>query len=237
LREELGVAFDAVAGHSVGEYAAYIAAEVLEPEDGLRLVHARAQAMAAACTTVDGTMAAIIGMDEEPLRAACTAATLDGSSVELANLNAPGQLIVSGARDAIARVADHAKAAGARRVMPLNVGGPFHSVYMQSAAERLSPILDQTPFRMAAVPVVLNAGASATRDPDELRQELAVQVYSPVRWIDTLQRLAELGCDRYLEVGPGQVLTGMVRRTLPDARSASFGSIADLPAAAALVST
>jgi [acyl-carrier-protein] S-malonyltransferase len=237
LREELGLAFDAVAGHSVGEYAAYVAADVFDPEDSLRLVHARAQAMAAACAAVDGTMAAVIGIDEEPLRAACSAASVDGSSVEVANLNAPGQLIVSGKRDAVERVAERAKAAGARRVLPLNVGGPFHSVYMRPAAERLNPTLDQTRFSMAAVPVVLNANASATRDPDELRQELAVQVYSPVRWIDTLQRLAELGCDRFLEVGPGQVLTGMVRRTLPDARSASFGSMSDLPAAAALVST
>jgi [acyl-carrier-protein] S-malonyltransferase len=227
--------FAAAAGHSVGEYAAYAAADVFSAETALRLVHARAQAMLAACQAVDGTMAAVIGMDEAPLRSACVEASRNGSSVEVANLNAPGQLIVSGARDAIDRVSDLARAAGARRVLPLNVGGPFHSVYMRSASSTLLPILERAELREARVPLVLNASAEATREPRAMRAELAVQVYSPVRWIESLHRLAALGCDRFLEVGPGTVLAGMIKRTLPDARVASFGSLADLDAARALV--
>ncbi len=229
LHEQLDLVPAAVAGHSVGEFAAYIAADVLDAEAALRLVQVRAQAMAEACKSVDGSMAAVIGLDEPALRAACSEASHDDSLVEVANLNAPGQLVVSGARDAIGRVGETARARGARRLLPLNVGGPFHSVYMRPAADALSRALEETQFRYARVPVVLNATAQPTQDPAQLRRELAVQVYSPVRWVETLLRLAELGCDRFLEVGPGQVLGGLVRRTLPQARVASFGSLADLP--------
>jgi [acyl-carrier-protein] S-malonyltransferase len=235
LRERGPLEVGGVAGHSVGELAAYVAAGVLTPEDALRLVAVRAQAMASACKTVAGTMAAVIGLDEPALRAACDAASRDGSSVEVANLNSPGQLIVSGARDAIERVAEHARAAGARRVLPLNVGGPFHSVYMRPAAARLASAVAETSFSPARVPVVLNASAEVAQDPQALRRELEVQVYSPVRWIDSLQRLAALGCDRFLEIGPGQVLAGLVRRTLPAATVASFGSPGDLRAAESLI--
>jgi [acyl-carrier-protein] S-malonyltransferase len=192
--------------------------------------------MAAACERVDGSMAAVIGLDEAPLRAACMAATHNGSSVQIANLNAPGNLIVSGARDALERLGTFARTAGARRILPLNVSGPFHSSYMQPAAEALTAALAQTEFRRAEVPVVVNATAEPTVDPSALRRELALQVYSPVRWIESLRRLAELGCDRFLEVGPGQVLAGLVRRTLPGVKVASFGSMADLPAARTLLS-
>lgn len=235
LGEECTFEAAAVAGHSVGELAAYVAAGVLDAEAALRLVQVRAQAMAAACASVDGSMAAVLGLDELALRAACTTASRNGSSVEVANLNAPGQLVVSGARDALERVTESARAGGARRVLPLKVGGPFHSVYMRPAAEAVGQALADTPLRRPDIPVVLNASARATQEPDELRDELAVQVYSAVRWTETLQRLAELGCDRFLEVGPGTVLAGLVRRTLPDARVASFGSLADLPEVCSLL--
>jgi [acyl-carrier-protein] S-malonyltransferase len=235
LRARARVEVGAAAGHSVGEYAAYVAADVFDAEAALRLVHARAQAMAAACAHVDGSMAAVIGLDEGPLRAACAGATQNGSSVEIANLNAPGNLIVSGSRDALDRVGAAAKEAGARRVLPLNVGGPFHSVYMRSAADAVSRAIDEVKFRSAGVPVVVNAAAEATQDVAALQRELSVQVYSPVRWVETLQTLAQMGCDRFLEVGPGNVLSGLVRRTLPDVRVANFGSIDDLGAAEALL--
>jgi [acyl-carrier-protein] S-malonyltransferase len=225
----------AVAGHSVGELAAYVAAGVLDAEAALRLVRVRAEAMAAACARVDGSMAAVLGLDEPALRAACTTASKKGSSVEVANLNAPGQLVVSGARDALERVAESARAGGAKRVLPLKVGGPFHSVYMRPAADAVCNALTDTPLRRAEIPVVLNATARATQEPAELGHELAVQIYSAVRWVETLERLAELGCDRFLEVGPGAVLAGLVRRTLPEARVASFGAVSDLPAAHALL--
>jgi [acyl-carrier-protein] S-malonyltransferase len=235
LRSALPNEFGAVAGHSVGEYAAYVAADVFDVETALRLVHIRAQAMAAACQSVDGSMAAIIGLDEAPLREACSVASQNGSSVELANLNAPGNLIVSGERGAIDRLGALAREAGARRVLPLNVGGPFHSTYMRPAAEALRTVLDDLTLRPGRIPVVVNATAEATQEPDALRRELAAQVYSPVRWIESLRTLARLGCDRFLEIGPGSVLAGLVRRTLPDAKVASFGSMSDLPAARALV--
>jgi [acyl-carrier-protein] S-malonyltransferase len=236
LRERLAeVPLAAVAGHSVGEFAAYVAAGVLHAEAALRLVHARAQAMAEACATVDGTMAAVIGLDEDALRAVCVEASQNGSTVELANLNSPGQLIVSGDRAAIERASERARAAGARRVLPLNVGGPFHSVYMRSAAAALDVALTAAEFRAANVPVIANATAEPITSPSELRAELSLQLYSPVRWIDSLQRMHLLGCDRFLEVGPGQVLTGLIRRTLPDVNVASFGSVNDLDAARSLL--
>jgi [acyl-carrier-protein] S-malonyltransferase len=235
LREECVVDVAAVAGHSVGEFAAYVAAGVLDAEAALRLVQVRAQAMAAACASVDGSMSAVIGMDEPALRAACASATENGSSVEVANLNAPGQLVVSGERAALKRVAATARAGGAKRVLPLTVGGPFHSVYMRPAADAVRDALVAAPLRPAEVPVVVNASGEATREPEALRHELSVQIYSTVRWIETLQRLAELGCDQFLEVGPGTVLAGMVRRTLPGARVASFGAVADLPQVCALL--
>lgn len=236
LRSHVALEAEAVAGHSVGEYAAYVAAEVFGAETALQLVHTRAQAMAAACRDADGSMAAVIGLDEAPLRDVCTQVSQNGSSsVEIANYNAPGNLIVSGARDALDRLAEGAKVAGARRVLPLNVGGPFHSVYMRPAADALGQVLQTVDLRPASAPVVLNASAASAQSPDVLREELAVQVYSPVRWIETLQTLAAMGCDRFLEVGPGNVLAGLVRRTLKDVKVASFGSLADLDAAEAVL--
>ena len=122
-----------------------------------------------------------------------------------------------------------------RRVLPLNVGGPFHSAYMRPAASTLSQVLENVALRSARVPVVANASAQAVQAPEQLRGELGVQVYSPVRWVETLYALAGMGCDRFLEVGPGDVLAGLVRRTLKDVKVASFGSLADLDAAASLV--
>jgi [acyl-carrier-protein] S-malonyltransferase len=235
LRAQLAFHVTAVAGHSVGEYSAYAAAGVFDTATTLRLVHARAQAMTFACDQVDGTMAAVIGIDEGPLRRACTDVSENGSSVEVANLNAPGNLIVSGDRGAIERLSERARQAGARRVVPLNVGGPFHSVYMRPATDALLASLDQAPLSPAKFPVVGNASARPMQSAAELEDELAVQIYSPVRWIETLEVLAGLGCDRFLEVGPGKVLAGLVKRTLPDAQVASFGSLADLPAAQKLL--
>lgn len=235
LSEHVPLAPSVVAGHSVGEYAAYVAAGVFDADTALRLVHARAQAMAAACETVDGGMAAVIGLDEDALRAACADVSRNGSSVEVANLNAPGNLIVSGARDAIDRLGQVAQSAGARRVLPLNVGGPFHSRYMRPAAAALSAAIAEAPLASARVPIVLNTNAEAAQTAEALRGELERQVYSPVRWVQTLEELARQGCDRFLEVGPGAVLVGLARRTLTGVKVASFGSLADLPTAQSLM--
>ena len=233
LREKAGDALrpTAVAGHSVGELSAYVAAGVLEEEQGLRLVHLRSRAMAAACAEVDGTMAAVLGLDEETLRLICAEVSYPDSVVELANLNAPGQVVISGERGAVNRAVQRAKAAGARRVLFLNVGGPFHSTYMRPAAAALAGAVDAAPFRPARLPVIGNVTGREVRSLDELRAELSVQMYSPVRWTDSMRRLAELGCDRFLVLGPGEAVAGLARRTLPEARIAIFGSPADLAAA------
>lgn len=235
LRETFPVQPDAVAGHSVGELAAYVVAGALDKRAGLTLVHARAQAMKEACARVDGSMAAVLGLDEATLAAACAQASQDGSTVEIANDNAPGQLIAAGARSALDRLAELARAAGARRVMPLTVGGPFHSVYMQPAVTAFGQALDAAQLRDAERDVVLNVTARPARAAGVLRQELAVQLAARVRWADSLRALSAMGCDRFIEVGPGNVLAGMVKRTLPDARVASFGALADLPKAAAIL--
>jgi [acyl-carrier-protein] S-malonyltransferase len=236
LREALGdgLAVAAVAGHSVGELAAYAAAGVLADEAALRLVHVRAQAMADACARVDGAMAAVLNLDEAPLRAACEQASDASGTVQLANLNAPGQLVISGERAAVERAGEAARAAGARRVLTLNVGGPFHSDYMRPAADALQSALPSVDLHDARLPVVVNVTAAPVVAAADLASELVVQVYSPVRWADSLVRLAELGADRFVEVGPGQVLAGLVKRTLPSARVVSFGALADLDAVAAL---
>ena len=238
LREQLpgSLVAEAVAGHSVGELVACVAAGALDEDDALRLVHVRAQAMAAACRGVDGTMLAVLGLDASALQAICEAASGADGSVELANLNAPGQLIISGERRAAQRAAEQARAAGARRVMPLNVGGPFHSVYMRSAAEPLREALSEKPPRAASVPLVANASAEPIQQPDQLARELVEQVCAPVRWSESLERLSAMGCNRFLELGPGSVLAGLVRRTLPGARVASFGAPSDLEAARGLLS-
>ena len=239
LREELSDAWpvEAVAGHSVGEFAACVAAGALDEEQALRLVHVRAQAMAAACERVGsgGTMLAVIGLDAAALEAICQAASDAEGSVELANLNAPGQLIISGEQRAVQRAAEQALASGARRILPLQVGGPFHSVYMRPAAEPLRQALAGSPPRQPGTVLIANVSAEPVHQPEALIQELVSQVYSPVRWSDSLQCLAAMGCDRFLEVGPGTVIAGLVKRTLPQARVASFGAPADLKSARSLL--
>jgi [acyl-carrier-protein] S-malonyltransferase len=239
LREQLpgSLPAHAVAGHSVGEIAACVAAGALDEEDALHLVHVRAQAMAAACHAVDGTMVAVLGLNASALQAICETVSAAGDgSVELANLNAPGQLIISGERGAVERAAEQARAAGARRVLPLTVGGPFHSVYMRPAAEPLRQALADRPLRAAVLPMIANASVEPVQEPDDLAEELVTQICSPVRWSESLERLAAMGCDRFLELGPGNVLAGLVKRTLPGARMASFGAPSDLEAARGLLS-
>ena len=233
LREKMGGALKpiAAAGHSVGELSAYVAAGVLDEDQGLWLVHLRSQAMAGACAAVDGKMAAVLGLDEHRLRSICAEVSNPDSVVELANLNAPGQVVISGERRAVDRAVERAKAEGARRVLPLNVGGPFHSAYMRPAAAALAQGVDSARFRPAQLHVIGNVTARELGSLDELKEELQVQLYSPVRWTDSMRRLAELGCDRLLALGPGEAVAGMVKRTLPEARLATFGSPADLAAA------
>lgn len=221
------------AGHSVGELAALAAAEAIEPPVALRLVARRAALMGEACAGVDGAMAAVFGLGEPTLAALCRQASdATGKSVEIANLNAPDQLVVSGHRAAITWLEQHGLERGIRRLMALNVGGPFHSTYMRPAAEAFAAALAEAPFRPPRVPVVLNRTARPTTDPDEIRRHLAAQVAAPVRWSESLRAMGAAGCTLFLEVGPSQVLSGLVRRTLPEARTVSVHDEAGLATAA-----
>jgi [acyl-carrier-protein] S-malonyltransferase len=227
VEETLGerVAARAVAGHSVGELAAYCCAGALDAETTLRLVHRRGELMERDSAAADGTMVAVLNLDADTLQAICGAASRrTGGSVEVANLNAPGQVVLSGDRAAIALASELAAAAGARRVIPLNVGGPFHSRYMKLAGHEFHGLVAEARFHEPHTPIVLNTTAASTTNPDELRGELSQQITSPVRWEESLHTLAEMGCATFVELGPGQILTGLVRRTIPDARVLAAGT-------------
>ena len=215
-----------VAGHSLGEYSALVAARALSFATGLRLVRRRGELMAAAH---EGTMAAVIGLDLERLEAACKAASVIGPVV-VANENAPGQLVISGANAAVARVGELAKEAGASRVLPLKVSAAFHSPLMAEAAAGLCPEIEAAGIRPAAVPVIANVTAQPIREPDEIRAEMMRQVTAPVRWIATIEHMAAAGVDQFVEIGAGTVLSGLVKRIVPDAARRSVGDAAAVEA-------
>ncbi len=207
----------AMAGHSVGEYAAAVAAGALRPADAMRLVIERGRAMAA---MREGTMCALIGIDVELATTACDDAHREtGEVVVVANHNAPGQLVISGSTAGVDAAAKLALSRGARRAIPLNVSGAFHSPLMASAATRFDVALDAVAMSDPNPPVVCNVDACAVRSAGELRDRLRAQLTSPVRWIDCVRRLVDLGADMLVEVGPGSVLTGLARRIAPDARA------------------
>ena len=206
-----------VAGHSLGEYTALVAAGVLSEADGLRLVAERGEAMQAAARAAPGTMAAVLGLPDEQVAASCP----DG--VWVANLNAPSHVVVSGGVADMAAVGDVLKAAGARRVLPLPVGGAFHTPLMAPARERLDHALTQAEYAEPTLPVLANVTAS--RYPPGVAAVLSEQLTAPVRWRQTLE---SLDVDRVVEVGPGGVLTGLVKRTRPDLTAVSVATPADL---------
>ena len=215
----------AVAGHSVGELAACAAAGALEPEAAVQLAAQRGSLMAA---MAEGSMAAVIGLSAEVVERLCE--EVEGTVV-VANLNAPGQVVVSGAVDAVISLSDRARGAGARRVVPLRVSGAFHSPLMADAAAEFARLLDAVALRDPSVPVVTNVDAAPVSSAAILRDRLGRQMVSAVRWEQTVHRLLGLGAEVLVEVGPGSVLTGLARRIAPDARAVSIDS---LTAAAAL---
>jgi [acyl-carrier-protein] S-malonyltransferase len=210
----------AVAGHSLGEYTALTAAGALSFEDGLRLVTARGEAMQAAADARPGTMAAVLGLDLDAAEAACAAA----GEAWVANDNAPGQVVVAGTPEGVEAAVAAAKERGARKVLPLPVGGAFHTPLMAAAAEGLTAALATVSLRNPAPAVVANVDASPHATAEEWRGLLADQLCRPVRWRSTLERLGELAGDdpiTVVEIGPGGVLTGMAKRTLPGAHALS----------------
>jgi [acyl-carrier-protein] S-malonyltransferase len=219
-----------VAGHSVGEYAALVAAGVLAPSDAIRLVARRGELMGAA--TVDGGMAAVIGLDRAAV-ADAIGAVASPADLVVANDNAPGQVVISGTRAALRDAEGALKAAGARRVIPLPVSGPFHSPWMAGVCDALAAAFDEVDWSEAAPPVVSNVTAEPITDAERIRNLLAEQVRSPVEWVASVHRMAEDGVDTFIECGPGGALTGMVKRIAPEARTLNVSDVATLEATVA----
>ncbi len=201
-----------VAGHSLGEFSALVAAGALNFEDGLKLVAARANAMQKACEKNPGTMAAIIGLPDEKIEEVCAEIRNEGKVVVAANYNCPGQLVISGDKDAIAEACEKLSAAGAKRALPLKVGGAFHSPLMQPAKEELQEAIEKTTFSAPKCPVYQNVDAMPHTDPKEIQANLIAQLTSPVRWTKSVQNMIADGADDFTECGPGKALQGMIRR-------------------------
>ena len=210
----LGDAFkpDMVAGHSLGEFSALVASGALSFEDGLKLVAARANAMQKACEKNPGTMAAIIALPDETVEHVCEEVSKEGKVVVAANYNCPGQLVISGEKDAINEACEKLKAAGAKRALPLMVGGAFHSPLMQPAKDELQEAIEKTNFSTPTCPVYQNVDAKPHTDPSEIKANLIAQLTSPVRWTKSVQNMIADGADDFTECGPGRALRGMIGR-------------------------
>jgi len=220
---------EAVAGHSVGEYAALYAAGAFDFETGLKLVARRAQEMHRAALTSPGAMAAVLGLSAEQVVAVCADAESAGP-VSAANFNGGGQVVISGSADGVAKASELAKAAGAKRVLPLNVSGAFHSALMAPAVEAMEYALRDAVIQTANIPIVANLTADYETTPDEIRTNLAAQIDHPVRWEETILRLIEGGFDTFVEVGSGTVLAGLMKRIAPDVKVVSVGDMAGIEA-------
>ena len=202
---------DIVAGHSLGEYSALVAAEAISLEDALPLVRFRAQCMQEAVPEGVGAMAAILGLDDEGVRAAC-AESAQGEAVQAVNFNAPGQVVIAGNATAVARAITVCKAKGAKRAMALPVSAPFHSSLMQSAALRLREALERVEIKAPRIRLINNVDVAEETDPARIRDALVRQAAAPVRWVETIRRMADLGATQVIECGPGKVLAGLVKR-------------------------
>jgi [acyl-carrier-protein] S-malonyltransferase len=223
--ERLGLFPAACAGHSLGEYSALVASGALSYSDGIRLVVERGSAMQVAADSQPGTMAALIGIPDGDAETACQQAAAD---VWVANFNAPGQVVIGGTIEGVATASTCAKEIGARKALQLPVSGAFHTPLMLPARARLLTVLGEVEFHAFEVPVVANVDARVHRDPAEWSDLLSAQLCSPVRWRQTLETLGSLGATAIIELGPGGVLTGLVRRTIPDVRSVAVAVPADL---------
>ena len=218
----------AAAGHSLGEYSAYVAAGALSATDAAALVRRRGELMQKAGAERPGTMAAVLGLATAEVEAACREASSGGAVAVAANLNGPDQTVISGDPDAVAKAGELCKARGAKRVVPLKVSGAFHSSLMAPAANQLRVALEHAAFRDPAFPVIANATAEPVRDATRARRLLADQLTAPVRWVASMERAAELAgrgtAARFIEIGPGNVLAGLLRRIVPAASVTSLGT-------------
>lgn len=227
--EGRGLKADYVAGHSLGEYSALVAAGVLNFADAVRTVRARGQFMEQAVPGGQGAMAAVLGAERGVLAELCAKISEEGNTVELANVNCPGQIVVSGSAAGVQAVVERGKEeAGAKRVIPLEVSGPFHSSLMKPAAEKLSGVLTEVSMSDAAVPVVANVTAAPVTEAATIRNLLVEQVYSPVLWEDSIRYLAQQGVDTFVEIGSGTVLAGLIKKIDKNLRVISVNSITAL---------
>ncbi|HWX21252.1 MAG TPA: ACP S-malonyltransferase [Candidatus Binatia bacterium] len=227
-----GLTFEAMAGLSLGEFTALTAAGAMSFEDGLRLVRQRGRFMQEACEATRGGMAAIIGLGEGPTREVCAQA-----GVVLANLNCPGQLVISGAADKIAQACELAKAKGARRALALPVAGAYHSPLMASAQSKLEAELARVTLTPAAVTVVSNVTAQPHNGPDAIRARLVEQVTSSVRWEESIRYLFGQGFTRFIELGPGSALSGFLKRIEPNAQALNVADLGSLEATRKVLET
>ncbi len=225
VRARTGLAAEGAAGHSLGEYSAYVAAGSLRFADALRLVRRRGELMFQAGRERPGTMAAILGLDVKALQEALE--SVPGIVVP-ANLNSPGQVVISGEIDAVRAAMDRCKEAGAKRVIPLEVSGAFHSPLMESAARGLSEALASISIEASRIPVYANASAAPVVEPESIRQSLVRQLLSPVRWEESVRAMRADAFERFVELGPGKVLSGLVRSIDRAASTASIGAPDDL---------
>ncbi|WP_010269684.1 ACP S-malonyltransferase [Paenibacillus senegalensis] len=229
-----GIRPDYVAGHSLGEYSALVAAGVLSFEDALKVVRLRGEYMDSAVPSGQGAMAAVLGSEREVLSTLCARISEEGSAVEPANLNSPGQIVISGTKEGVdAVIARGKEEAGAKRIIPLEVSGPFHSSLMRPAADRLADVLSQTPMKPAAVPVIANVTARAVVEPEQIRTLLVEQVYSPVLWEDSIEWLIQEGVDTFVEIGAGSVLAGLIKKINRSVQVVSVNNVTSLEAAKA----
>ncbi len=203
---------DMVGGHSLGEFSALVASGALKFEDGLRLVHARALAMQKACEAVPGTMAAIIGLADEQIEAVCAEVSTPEKPVVPANYNNPGQLVISGNKEAVEAACEKLKAAGAKRALMLPVGGAFHSPLMQPAKDELEKAIAATEFQTPKCPVYQNVDGKAHTDAAEIKQNLIAQLTASVRWTQEVQNMLQAGATEFTECGPGKALQGMISK-------------------------
>lgn len=230
-----GIKPDFMAGHSLGEYSALAAAGVLSFQDAVTIVRARGQFMEQAVPGGQGAMAAVLGAEREALAALCREISDGGAVAELANLNCPGQIVVSGEKEGIDQVVSRVKEIGAKRAIPLEVSGPFHSSLMKPASARLEAKLSEATFRDGTTPVIANVTARPVHEASEVPALLVRQVYSPVLWEDSVAWLIEQGVDTFVEIGPGSVLTGLIKKIDKSVRLFNVNSLESLEQTAAAI--
>lgn len=219
-----------MAGHSLGEYSALVCAGVMDFKDAVRLVELRGKLMQEAVPEGTGAMAAIIGLDNDSIAKAC-AESAEGQVVAPVNFNSPGQVVIAGNKEAVERAGAACKAAGAKRALPLPVSVPSHCALMKPAADKLAVALQEITFNAPRIPVINNVDVAAESDADAIRSALVRQLYSPVRWTETVESMSAQGVAHLLEIGPGKVLTGLTKRIVDSMTAAAVNDVASLTAA------